>query len=126
MHKFTVTVYIEPDAPHKPAVGAPCNGCGLCCLMEPCPLGVVLFRRRKGPCHALRWQPADQLYRCGAITRSHEVLTACLPGFFRRVVPLLAWILGRLAGRWVAAGAGCDCDAQGSYESTVSPIQSSR
>jgi hypothetical protein len=51
----TRIIKIHPDAPPKPAVGAPCNGCGVCCLAEPCPLGVILSRRLKGACVALRW-----------------------------------------------------------------------
>ena len=35
-------IRIHADAPAKPPVGAPCNGCGVCCLLEPCPLGVLL------------------------------------------------------------------------------------
>lgn len=72
-------------------MGAPCNGCGLCCLAEPCPLGMLLSRRRRGACVALRWSEAEQRYRCGAVAHP--------------------W-LGRLARRWIAAGAGCDADLQ--------------
>jgi hypothetical protein len=54
----TRIIKIHPDAPPKPAVGAPCNGCGVCCLAEPCPLGVILSRRLKGACVALRWDGA--------------------------------------------------------------------
>ena len=112
MHKFTVTVFIEPAAPGKPALGAPCNGCGLCCLLEPCPLGVVLSGYRQGACQTLRWQPGPKLYRCGAIISPKEVLRARLPVYLRGIVVPLAWLLGRLARRWVAAGLGCDCDAK--------------
>ena len=41
-------VWLHAEAPPKPAEGAPCNGCGLCCLAEPCPLGVLVSRRRTG------------------------------------------------------------------------------
>ena len=34
-------VHWHPEAPPKPPEGAPCNGCGLCCLAEPCPLGML-------------------------------------------------------------------------------------
>lgn len=110
MPKLTVTLHIEPEAPPKPALGAPCNGCGVCCLMEPCPLGVLLSGRRRGACSALQWQSASRQYRCGAITCAHEVLRARLPAFAHASVPLLAATLARLAKRWVAAGVGCDCD----------------
>jgi hypothetical protein len=110
MPKFAVTIHIEREAPPKPGLGAPCNGCGVCCLMEPCPLGVLLSGRRSGACSALRWQAAKLQYRCGAITQAQEVLRARLPAFAHPAVPLLGAMLARLARRWVAAGVGCDCD----------------
>lgn len=110
MPKLTVTVHIEREAPPKPDLGAPCNGCGVCCLMEPCPLGVLLSGRRSGACIALRWQPTSLQYRCGAITQAQEVLRARLPAFAHAAVPLLAALQARLARRSVAAGVGCDCD----------------
>lgn len=110
MPKFSITIHIEPEAPLKPQLGAPCNGCGVCCLMEPCPLGVLLSGRRRGACSALRWQPVSRQYRCGAITSTQEVLRARLPMFVHGAVPLLSALLARVARRWVAAGVGCDCD----------------
>lgn len=112
MHKSIAIVHIEPGAAQKPLVGAPCNGCGVCCLMEPCPLGVVLTGRRTGACSVLHWQPQHRLYRCGAIVSASDVLRICLPAAFHAFVPLLAWLLERLARRWVAAGMGCDCEVQ--------------
>jgi hypothetical protein len=91
-------VHLQPRAPAKPAWGAPCNGCGLCCLVEPCPLGMLLSRKRHGPCDALRWDEAQGLYRCGAISEPASVLR------WRWA----ALLLPRLARRWVAAGRGCD------------------
>ena len=35
-------IYLQPEAPPKPALGAPCNGCGVCCGWQPCPLGVLV------------------------------------------------------------------------------------
>ena len=43
------TIHIHPQAPGKVPEGVACNGCGVCCLFEPCPLGVVLSRARVGP-----------------------------------------------------------------------------
>jgi hypothetical protein len=93
-------IHIHPDAPHQPALGAPCNGCGVCCLAEPCPLGQVISRKRAGACDALRWADADGLYRCGAISDAEGVLGPR----WRWAAPLLR----RLARRWIAAGVGCD------------------
>ena len=117
-------IYLQPDAPPKPALGAPCNGCGICCLAEPCPLGVVLSAKRTGACRALRWNEDAVRYECGAITQPKEVLADAMarwpmPDPFRlRLVRqaqvrqgLAGWVARRLpvwAMRWVAAGKGCD------------------
>ncbi len=53
-------VFWHGDAPAQPAMGQPCNGCGLCCLAEPCPLGMLVSRRRHGACVALRWLPGTE------------------------------------------------------------------
>ena len=90
------TILLAVEAPAKPAAGQPCNGCGVCCAAEPCPLGVLVTRRRRGACRALVWN--DGSYRCGLLSAP------------RRFVPWLpaAWVR-RLAARWIAAGTGCDC-----------------
>lgn len=84
-------IHIQPDAPNKPPEGAPCNGCGVCCLAEPCPLGMVLSRKRHGACIALRWSQDQQQYRCGALAATW-----------------LGMPIGLLARRWISAGTGCD------------------
>jgi hypothetical protein len=81
------TIRIEPAAPPKPAPGAACNGCGVCCLAEPCPVGIVVSRRRSGACAALRWD--GQRYTCGVLTDAR------------------GW-RARWLSRWIAAGRGCD------------------
>ena len=101
-------IHIHEAAPRKPPEGSPCNGCGVCCLSAPCPLGIVLSGRREGACAALRWDVATKIYRCGAISEPREVLLAVLPLFVRSFAPVVAPILGRAARRWVAAGSGCD------------------
>lgn len=93
-------IHLHVAAPPKPDLGAPCNGCGVCCATVPCPLGMLLSRRRRGACTALRWDEAKARYTCGAVSAPAEVL----PGPLRAAAPLLA----RLAPRWIAAGRGCD------------------
>lgn len=97
-------VWIEPGAPAKPPVGAPCNGCGLCCLWQPCPLGMVVSRRRRGRCSALAWSADQGHYRCGMLVDPR----AAWPALPTAAVP---WVQ-RLARRWIAAGIGCDFDAE--------------
>jgi hypothetical protein len=101
-------IHIQPQAARKPALGEPCNGCGVCCLVEPCPLGMALSGRRAGACTALRWQAGTLVYRCGAITDPESVLRQVLPRWLRWLAPALAFLLGRLARRWIAADKGCD------------------
>lgn len=91
------TILLHAEAPPKPALAQACNGCGLCCAAEPCPLGMVLSRRRRGACNALAWEAEGARYRCGVLAEP------------RRWLPLLpAALARRLARRWIAAGAGCD------------------
>lgn len=61
---------------------------------------MALSGQRSGACKALRWDDAQHLYRCGALTDPADVL----PVRWR----WLAGLLQRLARRWIAAGKGCD------------------
>jgi hypothetical protein len=94
-------IALHRAAPAKPALGAPCNGCGVCCASEPCPLSRLLLGHRSGACPALTWQ--GERYVCGLVAAPAAQL-AWLPS-------ALAPLAARLARRWIAAGAGCDCDA---------------
>jgi hypothetical protein len=90
-------IFLRPEAPTKPPEGAPCNGCGVCCAAAPCPLGMLLSRRRHGRCRALKWDKQQALYRCGVVASPGR----WLPWLPRR------WAEG-LARRWIAASQGCD------------------
>jgi hypothetical protein len=81
-------VHLHRQAPPKPAPGAACNGCGVCCASTPCPLGMLLSGRVRGRCRLLQWNEGERRYRCGAMAAA---------GWRRR-----------LAARWIAAGRGCD------------------
>jgi hypothetical protein len=111
------TIHIHPQAVNKPALGEPCNGCGVCCLVEPCPLGMALSGRRVGACAALRWQAGSRVYRCGALTDPEPVLRQALPRWFGWLAPALSPLLWRLARRWIAAGKGCDSSLEVAQES---------
>ena len=95
-------IRLHPAAPAKPPEGAPCNGCGVCCAAEPCPIGMLVSGRRTGACVALSWNPDLGRYRCGLV----ETPAAVLP----RLPAALAPLLSRLARRWISAASGCDSD----------------
>jgi hypothetical protein len=97
-------IQVHPDSPPKPALGEPCNGCGWCCAAEPCPLGVVVSRRRQGACDALAWNDAKRRYDCGVLQDPgrHLALLRLLPKPWAQ----------RLVSRWIAAGQGCDADLE--------------
>jgi hypothetical protein len=112
MHSKVFTIYSHPQAPEKPMLGSPCNGCGVCCLVAPCPVGVVLSRSRLGACQALRWNASENRYRCGAIETPHAVLMQALPQSAAGIAKVLAPLLRRWARRWIAVGIGCDSSVE--------------
>ena len=97
--RATRVVMLRPAAPAKPPPGDACNGCGLCCAAEPCPLGMWLSRRRRGACAALDWSAEEARYVCGALAQPAQWLP-WLPAAWAR----------RLVRRWIAAGTACDAD----------------
>jgi hypothetical protein len=97
------TIHLHRAAPVKPAEGQPCNGCGVCCVLETCPLARLRFRQIKGPCRALAWSDTDRRYYCGLLAHPGQYL-GWLPKRGEAFV-------SRLLARWIAAGQGCDCSA---------------
>lgn len=104
------TIWLHQNSPIKPAAGAPCNGCGVCCAITPCPLARVRFARFWRPlpkvvkCPALSWSDEGSRYECGLLTK---------PKQYWRWVPSklhLRWQL--LVSRWIATGIGCDCTSE--------------
>jgi len=108
MSKSYQRILIHPDAPFKPVPGAPCNGCGVCCLLEPCPLGMVLSKRRHGACVAVQWSESLNLYRCGVLSAPKVVLESLLSRHLQGWIPVLSRALAFVAGRWIAVNQGCD------------------
>lgn len=93
------TLYLHRQAPAKPAYGAPCNRCGVCCTAEPCPAGILLFHQRRGRCPALIW--TGDAYACRLVTEPDQALR-WLPKWLDKTA-------SRCFARWIAAGKGCDC-----------------
>jgi len=98
-------IHIHPEAPAKPALGAPCNGCGVCCLVAPCPVGVIVSRRRHGACKALVWSAPDRRYFCGLL-----VVRPGEQGAWWRRAGRAVWL--RWARRMISAGSGCDASLE--------------
>ncbi|MBI5918613.1 MAG: hypothetical protein HY849_04480 [Nitrosomonadales bacterium] len=98
------TIELDPQASAKPALGERCNGCGVCCAAEPCPVALVLLLQRRGRCRALLWQEAEARYVCGLVVAPHR---------HSWLIPA-RWSAGagRLLATRIAAGAGCDSAAE--------------
>ena len=94
------TIHLHRDAPPKPATGAACNGCGVCCAVAPCPIGMLISRRRSGRCAALAWQDNPPRYLCGVVAEP--------AGRQRPRWAAIARCLRLLAQRSIGAGVGCD------------------
>lgn len=97
------TITIHRDAPAKPAQGAPCNGCGVCCAADPCPVARLFLWQWRGACRALIWDESTGHYRCGMLSD---------PAKHSRIVPAICNGLAKgFFAKRIAAGAGCDSSA---------------
>lgn len=106
-------VFLHQAAPRKPAVGQPCNGCGVCCAAETCPVARVLLLQWRGACRALTWNAAAQHYRCGLL----DSPLVYLRGWPARSEGWLRYGVRR----GIAAGAGCDSAVEAGVSETVLP-----
>jgi len=96
------TIQIHADTPEKPAMGKPCNGCGVCCAAEPCPVSLVLLWPHKLPCRALEWSEVEKRYFCGMVME---------PSHYLRWLPKSTnQFLIKIFKRWIAADQHCDAD----------------
>lgn len=59
----------------KPKYGEKCNKCGLCCLVEPCPVSAVLFNQPQ--CPAL--EQHDKTLQCGLMIDPRKYITTMSP-----------------------------------------------
>jgi len=99
----TQIITIHAHAPPKPALGEACNGCGVCCAAEPCPVSLTLLWPHQAPCRALMWSDAGQRYLCGMVSDPARFL-----GWLPKSMNASA---SRLFKRWIAANTVCDADA---------------
>jgi hypothetical protein len=94
---------------NKPPHGAKCNGCGLCCQMEKCPLGTAVFSGIPsngnadvwaGPCPGLV-PHADGSYGCGLVETPERFAPVRAAAFGKDKLRKAAMYL-------IGAGIGCD------------------
>lgn len=52
--------------PVKPAEGLPCNGCGVCCHLEPCYVAERFVGRKLAPPCPFMWKEAGR-YQCAIV-----------------------------------------------------------
>jgi len=95
-------ITIHALAPQKPPLGAVCNGCGICCAAEPCPVSLALLWPHQAPCRALMWSDTAQRYWCGMVSEPAR--------FLRWLPPNMNAAASRLFKRWIAANTACDAD----------------
>ncbi len=100
LHGQILILALNSEAPDKPAFGAPCNGCGVCCAAETCPWARLLFWQRRGPCPALIWNTEGRRYFCGLLIDPARYV-CWLPSRWN-----IAAI--RFFTRRIAVGSGCD------------------
>lgn len=98
------TVALHALAPAKPDFGAPCNGCGACCAVEPCPVAFVFLFQFRGACRALLWQDGGHRYVCG--------MAVCPDRYVRLIPGGLRERCGKFFASRIAAGVGCDFAAE--------------
>lgn len=94
----------------KPRHGAPCNGCGLCCVATKCDLGKHLFGDSQGACPALV-RTGAHTYGCGVVMYVDD------PGLREAAKLLLRVGEGcdaRFNGEWVNHQYHRDCDKKDS------------
>ena len=95
-------IQIHALAPAKPALGEPCNGCGVCCAAEPCPVSLALLWPHQAPCKALIWHDVENRYLCGMVMQPSNYLV-WLPIFADKFA-------SKLFKRWIVADTNCDAD----------------
>lgn len=93
----------------KPAHGAPCNRCGLCCIASLCPVARALFKRdaHPGPCPALQKAGGDGTYACGVVASPGRYVSIERYAMYGREA------LSAAAALLIGSGTGCDARFNG-------------
>jgi hypothetical protein len=105
VHKTqTQVIELHPLAPAKPEYGVGCNGCGVCCAAEPCPVAYIFLFQFKGRCRALLWRDEASRYVCGMVA-CPDIYVGLFPERWRERI-------GKFIASRIAAGAGCDFSAE--------------
>jgi len=97
----------------KPQIYSPCNGCGMCCIVQVCDLGVALGDSVN--CKALIANP-DNTYTCGLVADPYSILDEgslkswkMIDSFKPGETPGEDALKGMYA-EMLGAGRGCDSD----------------
>jgi hypothetical protein len=87
------------DWPPKPKEGQPCNGCGYCCMEEPCQVAESVLHidpTVNKPCPALEWQ--DGRFYCGLIRNMSR---------YTDIRQEFDGFMGAMFSKWLGVGEGC-------------------
>lgn len=82
----------EAETVEKPPFGETCNGCGLCCRMQPCAIAITILGEVAAPCPILTFH--DGRYWCRLVEIEDKIN--------RNIAPMVSIKLG--------IGRGCDSE----------------
>jgi hypothetical protein len=60
-------IRLSESLPMKPTMGDACNGCGICCAIQPCAISIEIIGRSSGRCQALEVNEGRTY--CGIVRR---------------------------------------------------------
>ncbi|CAG7857722.1 hypothetical protein MCAMS1_02654 [biofilm metagenome] len=98
--KTKQTIILHQQAPDKPDYAAKCNGCGVCCAAEPCPVAHLLLWQFRGACKAWQWQKDKRRYQCGMVVEPKKYL--------RFLPEALTSFISKWCAVRIALDIGCD------------------
>jgi hypothetical protein len=87
--------------PNKPRYKEACNGCGICCAIELCPVGEMAFPGASAPCPALKLTPDGSRTYCQLVAMEQA----------SGMAPLIQMVLG--------IGKGCSMEDEPTHVCTI-------